>query len=326
MCVGGLITTVVCCLVSGPVSERSLGSRFIEAAGLSTGLPSSLASSSFPLIQPQGSAASDHWLSVNICLWPFQLLVGSFRGMKGSHARSLFVSAPSPVSWDQSQFGPVTGTSFPQASLHFHPCSSFKQEQLWVRVLTVGCPTHSSLETVSFAEGGLYKFPLLNIGHFISGPSLRGPRVSHHPSLWCILEGPPNRLLPEVACFHSFFWPSGISVIFPHWIPAQVPLSAPPQVHFPWQIPCTPPPPPLVAAFFPLPSGTETSSLWPFSLLNFLSSVDCILGIWYFYFLANIYLLVSTYYACPFGSELPQSGWYFLVPSICLQNSGGPHS
>jgi hypothetical protein len=26
---------------------------------------------------------------------------------------------------------------------------------------------------------------------------------------------------------------------------------------------------------------------------------------------------VSTYHACPFGSELLQSGWYFLVPSIC---------
>jgi hypothetical protein len=33
---------------------------------------------------------------------------------------------------------------------------------------------------------------------------------------------------------------------------------------------------------------------------------------------ANIHLLVSTYHACPFGSELPHSGWYFLVPSICL--------
>jgi hypothetical protein len=30
---------------------------------------------------------------------------------------------------------------------------------------------------------------------------------------------------------------------------------------------------------------------------------------------------VSTYHACPFGSELPHSGWYFLVPSICLQKS-----
>ena len=35
------------------------------------------------------------------------------------------------------------------------------------------------------------------------------PRVSHLPDLWCILEGPLNLLFPEIACFHSFCWPSG---------------------------------------------------------------------------------------------------------------------
>ena len=38
-----------------------------------------------------------------------------------------------------------------------------------------------------------------------------------------------------------------------------------------------------VIAFFSLPSGTEASSLGPFSLLSFLSSVDCILVILYFW-------------------------------------------
>jgi hypothetical protein len=33
MCVGGLISAGVCCLVGGPVFERSLGSRLIETAG-----------------------------------------------------------------------------------------------------------------------------------------------------------------------------------------------------------------------------------------------------------------------------------------------------
>jgi hypothetical protein len=28
---------------------------------------------------------------------------------------------------------------------------------------------------------------------------------------------------------------------------------------------------------------------------------------------------VIIYHACPFGSELPHSGWYFLILSICLQ-------
>ena len=34
-----------------------------------------------------------------------------------------------------------------------------------------------------------------------------------------------------------------------------------------------------------------------------------------------MHLLMSIYHACPFRSELPHSG-YFLVPSICLKNSG----
>ena len=47
MCVGGLISAGVCCLVGGSVSERSQGSRLVETAGLPIGLPSSPASSSF---------------------------------------------------------------------------------------------------------------------------------------------------------------------------------------------------------------------------------------------------------------------------------------
>jgi len=60
--------------------QRSRGSRLIETAEPPTGLLSSSASSSFSLIQPQGSAASLHWLGAHICIWLFQLLVGSFGG------------------------------------------------------------------------------------------------------------------------------------------------------------------------------------------------------------------------------------------------------
>jgi len=61
----------VCCLVVGSVSERSKESRFIEISVPPKGRTwsSSLASSSFFIIQPQGSAVSVHWLSINICLW-----------------------------------------------------------------------------------------------------------------------------------------------------------------------------------------------------------------------------------------------------------------
>jgi hypothetical protein len=48
MHVGGLMSAGVCCLVGGPVSEKSHGSRLVETDGSTTGSPSSLASSSFP--------------------------------------------------------------------------------------------------------------------------------------------------------------------------------------------------------------------------------------------------------------------------------------
>ena len=65
MCVGGLISAGVCCLVGGPGSERSLGSRLIKTAGPLAGSPSSV-SPRFSLIQAQKSAASVHWLGANI--------------------------------------------------------------------------------------------------------------------------------------------------------------------------------------------------------------------------------------------------------------------
>jgi len=52
-------------------------------------------------------------------------------------------------------------------------------------------------------------------------------------------------------------------------------------------------------------------------LLNFIYSVGCIVGI--LSIGADILVLMSTYHVCIFEYRLPNSGWYFLVPSICLQ-------
>jgi hypothetical protein len=74
------------------------------------------------------------------------------------------------------------------------------------------------------------------------------------------------------------------SVLFPFPIPDQVSLSLllpPTQSTF---SPRSLHPSPLVIAFLSLLSGTEASLLGPFSLLSFWSSVDCILGILYFFF------------------------------------------
>jgi hypothetical protein len=60
ICIRGLISAGVYCLVGGPVSERPLESRLIETAGPPTGSPSPSASSNFPLFQPQALAASVH--------------------------------------------------------------------------------------------------------------------------------------------------------------------------------------------------------------------------------------------------------------------------
>ena len=57
-----------------------LGSRLVEIAGLPMGLPSSSTSSSLSLVQPEGSLAFIHWLSVNICIYLSQLLVETLRG------------------------------------------------------------------------------------------------------------------------------------------------------------------------------------------------------------------------------------------------------
>jgi hypothetical protein len=94
------------------------------------------------------------------------------------------------------------------------------------------------------------------------------PRVSHLPGFWYILEGAPNLLPPEVACFHSFCWPSGLQpfsltqyqIRFPS-SPLSCSLSLPG------------PSPPLVIAFFSVPNGTEASLFESLSLLTFLAFI-----------------------------------------------------
>jgi hypothetical protein len=58
ICIRGFISAGACCLVGGSVSERSQRSKLIATASLLMGLPSSSASFSFFLVQPQGPPAS----------------------------------------------------------------------------------------------------------------------------------------------------------------------------------------------------------------------------------------------------------------------------
>ena len=72
---------------------------------------------------------------------------------------------------------------------------------------------------------------------------------------------------------------------------------------------------PSMIIFFPFLSRTEAYTLcFPFIL-------SCIWSVAILSFGANIHLSVGVYHVCSFVIGLPHSGWYFLVPFICLQNS-----
>ena len=111
--------------------------------------------------------------------------------------RLLSISIPVILS-DRSNYGSVFCLWDGNPILHLMPC------------LSVG--------------GGLYKFPLHTVGHFIlrflplSPESLFPPRSLVHS------RGVPHILPPKVACFHSFWWPSGLQSCCPTPTPDHVPL------------------------------------------------------------------------------------------------------
>ena len=168
------------------------------------------------------------------------------------------------------------------------------------------------LSTVSW----FYKFPLPSVGHFISDVSLWVLRFSHLSGSWYILEGPSTSHLMRLYISIHSAGPWGFTTGSPQQYLIIFPLSPAPSLPIFHLVPSVF----LPSGFFSIASSIKASSLWPYSLLTFLSSVNCTLGM--LYFLANIHLLVNTYH----GSEIPLSGWYFLVPSICLKNSWCPYS
>jgi hypothetical protein len=118
------------CMLPG---ERSRESRLIETAGPPAGLPSSLASSSFSYFNHMVSSfcplvrCKYLHLTLSGACWVFWRadMIGPF--CEHSIA-SVIVSGLGVCPWPGSHCGPVSGPSFPQAPLHFYPCSSFRQE------------------------------------------------------------------------------------------------------------------------------------------------------------------------------------------------------
>ena len=120
----------------------------LETAGPPTRFPFSSASFSLPCGYRGQQFLSIGWMQISASD-SFSCLLGL---LEGSHDRSLFVPLVSGLGtspWARSHIGPVVGPSFPQAPLHFHPCNSFRQEQLWVRDVTVGWQPHPSLDVLS---------------------------------------------------------------------------------------------------------------------------------------------------------------------------------
>jgi hypothetical protein len=122
--------------------------------------------------------------------------------------------------WARSHFGPVTGTSFPRAPLHFHPCSSFRQEQLWVRVLSVGWQPHPSLDALSLCWRWAIEVLSSHCRAFhlrsfpFSPESLSAPKSLVHTGG-----------SPEVAYIPSFCWPSGLQSFTPTQHQIMIPSS-----------------------------------------------------------------------------------------------------
>jgi hypothetical protein len=158
-----------------------------------------------------------------------------------------------------------------------------------------------------------FLFPIAE--YLIYSPSLWVLIVSYLLGLWHILEDPPH--------------PTSQGCLFPFFLLALMAslLIAPPQylimlLFFP---PCHLSHP---GPFLPLSSHDFLllPPIWDWGILTWALWLVKILELCGFYpgysvFLANIYLLVSTYHACLFGTVLLHSGWYFLFLPILMQHS-----
>jgi hypothetical protein len=87
-------------------------------------------------------------LTLSAACWVFQRIVLIDPFFEHSIA-SVIVSGLGTSPRAGSHFGPLCGPSFPQAPLHFHPCNSFRQEQLWVWDATVEWQSHPSVDALT---------------------------------------------------------------------------------------------------------------------------------------------------------------------------------
>ena len=121
-------------------------------------------------------------------------------------------------------------------------------------------------------------------------PSLWVLSISQLPGCWCILECAPQPPISRSFLFSLFLLALRVSVLFPHPVPDQVPLSwdSSSMSTFPF---ISLHPSPCVIAFFSFQNGTVLT--WSLHLIDFSAFCGlylCFLGILYFFF-----CLISTY-------------------------------
>ena len=127
---------------------------------------------------------------------------------------------------------------FPLAPPHFHPCNSFSQEKLWVRIVTVGWQPHPTPGALSSFWSWALKVPSPNYLAF----HLRSLPLSPESLSTC--RFPHKHLFPKVTCFHSVGYPQVFSP-FPSSNQYQIRFHSPTYtltssqpVHFPSQFAC----------------------------------------------------------------------------------------
>jgi hypothetical protein len=122
-----------------------------------------------------------------------------------------------------------SGPSFPQVPLYFHPCSSFRQEQLWARVLTLGWQPPPSLDALSFCWRWALHVPSPHCRAFhlrslpLSSESLSPPMSLVHSG------GSPQPPISRGCLFPFFLLVLRASVLSLYPILDHVPLSPLPQ-------------------------------------------------------------------------------------------------
>jgi len=193
--------------------------------------------------------------------------------------------------WDRSQFGPVIGWSLTPYLFHLCSCTSCRQDTYWVkgfvgRLLSLSLPWESCL-TIGGSHFRLH-IPHCKESQLETPWGL--PPVS---GLWHILEMQPL----TTADFHSL--PTSLSL---HLIPPLPICPSHPLSHLVFSLHQPP-----MSILFPLLRKIQAPCLEPPLLYGFWGFVECSLAI--LYFIADIHLSVNTYYACPFGSGLPHSGY-----------------